>query len=117
MRPGPVRGVSDRSRCTNRKPDVKWLIYAAHYKRGEAQEIDQSNYRIKHKLSSVDFRWADVDLGLTCGHIVTMKTTRALKPYCIQICDTAQYMAKPNVCVTRLELYLPAFSTTLSTVL
>lgn len=75
LRPGPVRGVSNRSRCTNRKPDVKWLIYTAHYKRDEAQEIDQSNYRIKRKLSSVDFRWADVELGLTCGHIVTMKTT------------------------------------------
>lgn len=53
------------------EPDVKWLIYTAHYKGGSAREIDQGNYRIKRELSSIDFRRANVELGLTCGHVVT----------------------------------------------
>lgn len=72
---GPWHSVADRSRCTYQRPDVKWLIYTGHYKLGEAQEIDQGNYRIKRKPSSIDFRRAKVELGLTCRHIVSMRAT------------------------------------------
>lgn len=94
--------MSDGSRCTDEKPEVKRLIYTARYKRGEAQEIDQGNYGMKPELSSVCLGTTDVELGLTREHVAALKTSRLQAERLSSV--STQYTTNLTVELIRLDL-------------